>query len=194
MACGLLINFMTTIKKIILIILILAIIGGLAFLFIKFTTPAPQTGSAPSENFLANFLPFGKNKNATPVTTPPADVSGFIPEETTQETPNTDKLKKVSNLQVAGFGVFQQERFKDVPVVIPEAIIPPPDLPLLNGEEKSNTNTTHLNLPEGKTLQENNSLVASVNKSGIKFNKIWLIVIGLGIIAGFLLGKKFIKG
>ena len=87
----------------------------IVFGFFYFYQPKNQTGSTTENtNFLANFLPFGGSKNTTPTnTTPPVDVSGYVPPITTTETSNTI-LKKVSSFPIAGFGVFMKERFKDV--------------------------------------------------------------------------------
>ncbi|MFA5778019.1 MAG: hypothetical protein WC870_00805 [Candidatus Paceibacterota bacterium] len=104
-------NFILLIK-----VLILAVTIVLGFLY--FTKPSSQTGEDTSgTNFIAQFNPFGTNKPATPpVVTPPADISGYQPEPTSKI---IVKLQKVSSMPIAGFTVFNKERLKEIPVVIP---------------------------------------------------------------------------
>jgi len=76
-----------------------------------------QTDSGGT-NFLSEFFPFGKSTTTTPPSVEnPTDVSGYVPPAT--EEVSISKLKRVSDLQIAGFGVFMKERFKDVPIIAP---------------------------------------------------------------------------
>ncbi len=75
-------------------------------------------------NFVSEFFPLGKSKTVTPTPVEnPVDISGYVP-PITQET-SINKIKKVSNLQIAGYGIFMKERFKDVPTVTPPAVEDP---------------------------------------------------------------------
>ncbi len=72
-------------------------------------------------NFLSEFFPFGKSATTTPPSVEsPVDVSGYIPP--IAEEASINKLRKVSNMQIAGFGVFMKERFKDVPIMTPAPV------------------------------------------------------------------------
>ncbi len=59
----------------------MAIFFGYQFL-VNRNAPA---GTGEGTNFIAQFLPFGKSTKKTPPATPPADVSGFVPESTQTE-------------------------------------------------------------------------------------------------------------
>jgi len=108
------------------IVLIIAVGAGLFYL-----SSYKQTGNGSTNsgtNFLSDFFPFGKSTTNTQnkKTDNSVDVSGYIapPVEEVQ----ISKLKKISNLPVAGYGVFMKEIFKDVPVVTPapaETIVEP---------------------------------------------------------------------
>ncbi len=98
----------------------MAIFFGYQFLVNK-NTP---TGTGESTNFIAQFLPFGKSVKKDSPTTPPADVSGFVPESTQTEEIIKVNLIKVSSMPIAGFTVFQKERFKEMPIIIPVETVP----------------------------------------------------------------------
>ncbi len=105
-------------RNFILLIIILIIIVIAIFGFLYFQQPVTPAGEdTGGTNFFSQFNPFGNGKPNTtpPVVTPPVDVSGYKP---TQE--EILKLKKVSSMPIAGFTVYQKERLKDVPVVMPE--------------------------------------------------------------------------
>ena len=107
-------------RNVILLIVILGvIIIGIFTVFALYQPTSTNTGVVgDSINFVANFLPFGKNKTVAPTdTNTPTDVSGYIPP--TESEVSVAKLKKVSSFPVAGFGIFMKERFKDVPVITP---------------------------------------------------------------------------
>ncbi len=110
-------------RNFILLIIVLIILGVIAFgFFSSIKGPSvPAGGEEGGTNFFAKFNPFGKSQpNNTPKTEePPADISGNEPppEETTAQV--EIKLKKISSMPVAGFGVFMKERFKEIPVLTP---------------------------------------------------------------------------
>jgi hypothetical protein len=101
-----------------IIILIIAIIGF--FVFLYFNQPVNTTGenTTGGTNFFSQFNPFGNSKTTPPVTTPPVNVSGYVPPIASA----TAKLIKVSSMPIAGFTVYQKERLKE--------INPTPTLPL----------------------------------------------------------------
>ncbi|MDP2788706.1 MAG: hypothetical protein Q8O46_01460 [bacterium] len=94
--------------KLFIIILILVIVAVYGFLYLR--APKDEGGVSPT-NFLAKFNPFGKSKKSAP---PPGETS----EETGGDIPlgegSEAKLRLISSMPVAGFGVFQKERIKDV--------------------------------------------------------------------------------
>ncbi|MES2023457.1 MAG: hypothetical protein V4439_02125 [Patescibacteria group bacterium] len=107
---------------IITLVAILAIFFGYIFFSGKTT---PTTGTTTGTNFFS-FLPFTKTTPTPPAPVPPANVSGT---ETTPPAPieaTVSKLIKVSSMPIAGFTVFQKERFKEIPPVIPVETTPAP--------------------------------------------------------------------
>ena len=109
-------------RNFILLIIILVIISAIAFFYLS---AYRQTGNNQTDsgdiNFLSEFFPFGKSVTTTPPSVEsPVDVSGYIHPVT--EEASINKLRKVSNIQIAGFGVFMKERFKDVPIITPAPI------------------------------------------------------------------------
>ena len=96
-------------RNLILFIIILVIIATVILGFLYFRTPKGGEGNGTGGiNFLSEFNPFGKSKTVTPAPTTPTDVSG----EPTGDEAQEIKLKRVSSMPVAGFTVFQKERFK----------------------------------------------------------------------------------
>lgn len=100
-------------KKSFLIFIIVLLIAGLflwgLFAFLKSQSEKPDTAGGGT-NFFAQFNPFGQN-NPAPTTPTPIETPG--------ETPifNEDgiRLRRISSMPVAGFGVYQKERYKEVP-------------------------------------------------------------------------------
>lgn len=94
-----------------LIVLVIIVIAILAFMFFSGSKGGTITDEGGT-NFFAKFNPFGKNNNQDQDTT-----SGE--EDTTDTTPTTPieglKLRKVSTMPVAGYGIFSKERFKELP-------------------------------------------------------------------------------
>ncbi len=88
------------------------------FLFLRQGPVAPGEEGGGT-NFLSQFNPFGRGDQKPGGTTPPpVDISGYEPppEQTGLG------LLKVSSMPIAGYTVFQKERFKEMPVVVP---VPP---------------------------------------------------------------------
>lgn len=114
-----LINFMSK-RNFILLIIILTIAIIAVFGFLYFRQPASTPGTnTEGTNFGLIFNPFGNSKPATPpVVVPPVDISGYQP-ESVPAPEITLKLKKISSVPVAGYGVFSKERLKDVPIATP---------------------------------------------------------------------------
>ncbi|OGI76089.1 hypothetical protein A3C67_01890 [Candidatus Nomurabacteria bacterium RIFCSPHIGHO2_02_FULL_42_19] len=105
-----------------LLIIVLIIITAIAFWFFYFMKPsAPSDDGEGGINFLSWFNPFG---SSTPTPTPEPSPSPTPTEEPETET-TISKLKRVSSMPVAGFTVFQKERFKEIPVVPPVEQEPP---------------------------------------------------------------------
>lgn len=97
-----------------IIVLVIATIAVFGFLYFRqeSTPPTGEEGGG-SNFFFAQFNPFS-SKPATPPgdTTTPVDVSGYVPSE--PETPS--KLQKISTMPIAGFGLFNKERLKEIPI------------------------------------------------------------------------------
>lgn len=106
-------------RNFILLIIISVIVVAIALGFLYFTQPAAQKGeNIGGINFGSIFNPFGPSKPAVPpAETPPADISGYQPESATPEI--ALKLRKISSMPIAGFGVFNKERLIDVPAPAP---------------------------------------------------------------------------
>ncbi len=85
------------------------------FGFLYFNRPPGGGEGDDGTNFFSQWNPFGK-KPTPPPPPPPPETPGVTPPVT--EIPKT-KLLKVSSMPVAGFTVYQKERFKDVPMITP---------------------------------------------------------------------------
>ncbi|MFH1608829.1 MAG: hypothetical protein ABH951_02310 [Patescibacteria group bacterium] len=99
-----------------LIIGIIFIIVGIAFW--PKTTPN-QTSQETGTNFFSNIFPFIKNV-VTDTTNSLLDTLGINEEIQTEE--QKSLLVKVSNFPIAGFGVFNKERFIEVPPMSPAVV------------------------------------------------------------------------
>ncbi len=101
---------MTT-KRIIILVLILAMITVAVFGFFYLKTPTtPTTGTSSGTNFFSNIFSFGKSNTTNPTTNSGTENnSNFIPSGQ-ENSPVT--LKKVSGMPVAGFGLFNKEVLK----------------------------------------------------------------------------------
>lgn len=108
-----------------LLIILIFIILAVIFSYFFFDTPKENnTGSSDTgTNFIFDLLTFGTKKNTNNNTEPetPADISGYLPP--TQEELMKMKLTKISSMPIAGYTVFNQERFVYVPEVIKPEII-----------------------------------------------------------------------
>lgn len=104
---------------IIILIIVLAVIFGFLYFQKSPTTPGGDDGGT---NFFSQFNPFGKS-NPSPGTETPTN--NETPGGAEPETPLEIKLKKVSSMPIAGYTVYQKERFKEVPVVAPGEFIEP---------------------------------------------------------------------
>jgi hypothetical protein len=93
-----------------IIILIIVVIGVFGFLYLQ--QPTSPGGDSTGINFGSKFNPFGSSSQTTPpTTTPPVDISGYIPTTTTE---TKLQLIKVSTMPIAGYGVFSKERLKEI--------------------------------------------------------------------------------
>ena len=98
-------------KNLIILIIALAVIMVVFFGFFYLYQPSsPSSGGNTGTNFFASFLPFGKGKTNTP--TSPANISGSGSSSPTENTQL--KLKKISSMPIAGYGLFTKERLKDI--------------------------------------------------------------------------------
>src|SRR4051812_3404410 len=107
-------------RNFVLLILALIIIVGLVLSYLSFKkSGTPSITDSGGTNFLSLFNPF---RSATPTPSnesQPTDQNGdgvISPEERA----NT-KLKKISNMPIAGYVSFLKERLKEVPVPTPPA-------------------------------------------------------------------------
>ena len=105
-----------------LLIIILIISATTVFGFLYFRPQTTPSGDSDQGiNFISRFNPFSNNKTIIPKTeSPVVDISGTLPPPA-EEIPIV-KLKRISGMPVAGFGLFMKERLKD--------INPTPTLPL----------------------------------------------------------------
>ena len=116
-------------RNLILLIIFLVILSAVVFVsFSSFKQSSTQNSTSSGTNFISNFFPFGKSNTTTPSSTEtPTDVSGYVAPVDTTTIPSTNKLQRVSNLQIAGYGVYMKERFKNVPVVTPDPSLTIPE-------------------------------------------------------------------
>lgn len=103
-----------------LLIILIFIILAVVFSYFFFNTPKEEGTEDTSTNFIFDLLPFGtkKNTNNNTENETPADISGYVPP--TQEELERMKLTKISSMPIAGYTVFNQERFVYVPEVVKE--------------------------------------------------------------------------
>jgi hypothetical protein len=110
-------------RNLILLIIALVVIAIVIFGYLYSRKPAnAPIGDNGGTNFFSDLNPFGKSVSTTPKTTPSADISGYIPPSSEIQ---NGKLKKVSSMPIAGFGIFTKEKLKDVPTAVPEVITAP---------------------------------------------------------------------
>jgi len=103
-------------RNFILLIIILVIVTTITLFYFYSNKQESSLPSSSGTNFLSEFFPFTDNTKKPPTDTEnPIDISGYVPPTT--EVVSVNKLKKVSNLPIAGYGVFMKEKFKDVSIV-----------------------------------------------------------------------------
>lgn len=112
-------------RNFILLIASLVMIVFVTFMVFLYTSPKTNTNKGDNEgspitNFFANFLPFGDNKNSSNTEEGVVDISN----DNNDIQVSQGSLNKISSMPVAGYGIFMKERFKEVPVVIPQPTIP----------------------------------------------------------------------
>ena len=104
-------------KLLIILITIILLVVLVSIIPKKPTETTEQSKTEKGINFFADFLPFGKNKNNTENgPEAPSDISNNGEQSNKN---NNLSLTKISSMPISGFGVFQKERFVDIPVVIP---------------------------------------------------------------------------
>jgi len=104
--------------KLLIIALITIVIITFSLLYFSKTTTVSPTGETQGTNFISQIFPFIKTPTGPTNTTPPADISNF---ETEPEFILPSSLVKISSIPIAGYGLFMKERFKEVPVIIPDS-------------------------------------------------------------------------
>lgn len=104
----------------IIVLLVAALFLWGLFAWLKSRSDSQSAGEGT--NFFAQFNPFGP-KAPTPITPKPVGPSGTGEPGVVSEI----KLRRISSVPVAGFGVFQKERFKEVleTEAAPETPAPP---------------------------------------------------------------------
>jgi len=101
----------------ILITIVLAItvvVFGFMFFFNK---KASETSNVPKTNFFGQFLPFLRN-NQSQNTNTPVDLTGEIINQNEEQT-FIPKLMQISTTPIAGFVVYEKERFVNLPTIEP---------------------------------------------------------------------------
>ncbi len=129
-----------------IIVLILILAGVFGFLYFGgYNNRVIE--NIPGINFLSQFNPFGSNPGTGVVGENPGEEGGDgeIP---TEEELAAVKLKKVSNMPVAGFTVFLKERYKDLPPPSEEEVEEVPPAPVVpENTEVSNEQTRETTTP-----------------------------------------------
>ncbi|MCX6747432.1 MAG: hypothetical protein NTW98_00575, partial [Candidatus Nomurabacteria bacterium] len=95
-----------------LVVIVIAVVLSVFFLGNKPKEGVPgETGGG--DNFFADLLNFGNSKSPKgDGSDTPSDISGYIPPE--EQAMEKMKLVKISSMPIAGYAVFNQERFVDV--------------------------------------------------------------------------------
>ncbi|MBI3305561.1 hypothetical protein HYZ82_00290 [Candidatus Nomurabacteria bacterium] len=110
-------------RNFILLILVLSIALAvtLGFLYFREGKPTTPEDEGTGTNFFSQFNPFGGSGFTQPEPKPPTDVSGYIPSE---DAIPTGKLRKISSMPVAGYGIFIKERLKEIEISPMETLAP----------------------------------------------------------------------
>ncbi|MEK9182632.1 MAG: hypothetical protein AAB809_00985, partial [Patescibacteria group bacterium] len=105
-------------KRNFVLLIIILILGTIAFFVFLYSRPETSPGEeSEGTNFIARFNPFSSKKPAPENTGSPENTSELAPD--TGEKVSEEKLKKVSGMKIAGFGVFTKERLKEIPILVP---------------------------------------------------------------------------
>jgi len=91
-----------------LLIILIILLGVMAFFWLTRNEPAPAPGEEGVTNFWQQFNPFRSD-----APTPPAPPGEESP-PTSDIPPLTSQFRRVSSMPVAGYAVFQRERYKVV--------------------------------------------------------------------------------
>ncbi len=105
-------------RNFILLIIILSLVIALVVLFL-YMQPRGDTSGVPDSggtNFLSRFNPFRKDN--TPPSNPDKDLPPInIDGEVIIPDSPIPKLRKISTMPIAGYGIFSKERFKEIPII-----------------------------------------------------------------------------
>ncbi len=115
-------------QKLIILIIFLVGLTALFFAYLYFF-PGSKAAQVVQKN-APNFFPFGSNVTKTTPGTTENNNSGLEIPNNTISPQSQLKLKKVSSMPIAGFGIFNKEVYKDVSPITPITAI---------GEEVTNT-------------------------------------------------------
>ncbi|MDQ3075754.1 MAG: hypothetical protein M3Q34_01350 [bacterium] len=99
--------------KLLAVLMVIMLMVVLSYFYLgdkpKTITPADGGGG---DNFFADLLNFGNSNKPSKDSSTPADVSGYVPENETEM--QKMRLMKISSMPIAGYLVFNQERFVNV--------------------------------------------------------------------------------
>lgn len=123
-------------RNLVLLIIVLVAIGIVVFGFL-YSRPATTPGvDSEGTNFLSRFNPFRKSGTVPSGNTPSGnDISEPVPDTTVGGIPAV-KLKKVSGMPVAGFGLFAKERLKEIPIPTTSETVPSIPAPTTKSKTK----------------------------------------------------------
>jgi len=98
-----------------LVVILLAVVLSYFYLGDKPTSTNTED-SASGDNFFADLLNFGTNSNSNTKndTENPSNVSGYVPPATSGTEVPKMQLIKISSMPIAGYSLFNQERYVDV--------------------------------------------------------------------------------
>ncbi|MCF7833795.1 MAG: hypothetical protein K9L98_00085 [Candidatus Pacebacteria bacterium] len=97
-------------RNIILFTIGLAILASIVLGYMYFSGSFKSPESTPTNNnFISNLWPFSKDSGSDGEGTNTTDISGYQPTPKTEDVKS--KLTKISNMPIAGYGVFAKERY-----------------------------------------------------------------------------------
>lgn len=117
-------------RNFILLVIVILIVIAAIFAFMYFRKTPTDTGGEDDggTNFISMFNPFG-NGGTNPSPSPtPESVENPPPTPQIQN----EKLRRVSSMPVAGYGVYRKERLTEVPAPTPELVVPDGTVPAAN--------------------------------------------------------------